>query len=741
MQNASKQYKESMRKPFRNRGYISARIGIVSSVATDNIIADSENNDFAYFSNITAPFRQESVSKIYATLEQDFAKVDGSMYFLPEDDPEVPLYNNGIVTENFLGSVHLTFSGNFADIKGLTIDFGDCYPTSLKITSDHHEKIYDNGSNIFVTEDAFDGISYLIITPLSMVNGQGRMRIYQFTCGISNTFSNDQVKKFEYKEFVSPICETLPSQDMTLVVDNQNLYYSPDNPESAVAYMEQGQEMKVSFGYDIDGYGTIEWLPAYTAYLKSWSATDMEVKFNLVDVLDWKLNETYYNGLYRAGGISLYDLAMDVFNDAGMSEDEYVIDEYLKNITVVNPIPAVKQSEALQIIANAGRCVLSVNRDGKIEIRSSFPPDMSAISDNETDFSKVQNVLDGSEKDAYAMGSNDFSITNGSIKFLPENESYVENTGYISESLADSEGNFTDPPKITIELETGFTCYGMMIKFRNVAPKEYVFKTYYQNEIVQDVTVTDPNIISSYTDQLYRFDKMEILFTKGYPNARITVDNIIFGKSTDYTLSRNFNIFGSVTAEKQNRIKAISVVKSIYKTSTDPIKELVSEDITIDSTEMEHIVYLPTPSYGFSVSIQEGSATASIIDSSNYFVKIKFASSTGAKIKYIVQGYEFSIEKQNYRKVHNETGEEKTWENPLISSTEMAMDQEEWLASYYLGDVDYQISWNGDPRTDANDLFFLELKNRENVTIRAYQNELTFDVAWKGNMKARKVVL
>ena len=48
MQNASKEYKDAMKKPFRNRGYISARIGIVSSIATENIIADDKNNVFAY---------------------------------------------------------------------------------------------------------------------------------------------------------------------------------------------------------------------------------------------------------------------------------------------------------------------------------------------------------------------------------------------------------------------------------------------------------------------------------------------------------------------------------------------------------------------------------------------------------------------------------------------------------------------------------------------------------------------
>ena len=51
------------------------------------------------------------------------------------------------------------------------------------------------------------------------------------------------------------------------------------------------------------------------------------------------------------------------------------------------------------------------------------------------------------------------------------------------------------------------------------------------------------------------------------------------------------------------------------------------------------------------------------------------------------------------------------------------------------------MKMRGDPRIDANDIFYLELKERENPMICGYQNELHFDGAWDASMKARKVVL
>lgn len=743
MQNVSSDYKKMMQLPIRNRGYISARIGIISSVAQENIEAPNNQNNFAYFSNNIEVFKEKSQISLYATGEEKFSKVDGSMFFLPEPEYLDSFYNDGIVTNDLLGSVYISFGGNIADIKGLTIDFGEYYPISFKVIYDHGEQAYSNTNEVFITEDTFDAVTHLIIQPLKMVNGNGRLRIYRFQCGISNTFSNKQVKDYTYKEFVSTVCETLPSQDMTLTVDNQNLYYNPDNPKSASAYLEQGQKMKVAFGYDVFGDGNIEWLPEFTAYLKSWSATDTEAKFTMVDVLDWKMNGTYYKGLYRESGISLYDLAVDVFLDAGLEENEYFIDPYLKKVRVINPIPAVKHSEALQIISNAGRCVIKIERSGRINITSSFVPDANVVvAGGQTAFSNAGNIILSTEKNAYGMASKNFSVVDGTIRFLPETAEYLTDIGYVSEAVADEEGNFVENPVITVQLESGFVCYGIGIYFRNIPPKQYKIATYYQSEKVSEFVIDEPNVESAITDQLNLFDKMEIEFTKGYPNARVTVDRIRFGDATDYTLSRDFNLTNSPISTRMNRVKAISVKRSVYKNGTEQ-KELTSEEINLSPGENTRTVYFSNPSYNFSVESETKNVLMEIVKSSNYYAELKFTNSTESSItfQYSVKGYEYVIDEQYYRKTHNDTGEEVTWKNPLVSDATLAQDIEEWLASYYLGDVDYQVSWNGDPRVDANDLFFLEVKKQGKTLIRAYQNELKFNGAWSGTIKARKAVL
>lgn len=751
MQNVSKAYKQSMKDIGRNRGYIRATLGIINSEAQKNVEVN-EQTSVTYFSDITKPFDAYTVDKVYTTAEQDFSKVDGSMYFLPKQSSELTYYNSGIVTNELLGAIYISFHGVLGlDIKGLTIDFGECYPVDFTIENEGITRYYTgNDKRYWVTEDVFDGTSYLIIKPTKMVNGQGRLRIYQFSCGIVNSFSNVETKKFTLKEYTSSITDSIPSVDMSLTVDNQSLYYSPDNPESTLAYFEIGQEMKVAFGYDVTGNGDIEWLPEQTAYLKTWSASDTEAKFTATDRFDY-LTDKYYKGLYRENGISLYELAIDVLHDAGITDDRYYfVDPYLKDIVVRNPMPAAKHSEALQIIANAGRCCLYEDRDRRIHLKASFIPDMEASCNGETEFSHIENVLNDDTKDAYAIASNDFSVVDGSVFFLPKNQNYL-NTGYVSESSSDSNGIFEENPKITIDLEAAFVAYGLVIRFRNTAPQEFAIRTYHYGELSEERIIQNEELEFITREQFDLFNKMEIEFTRGYPDARVVVDNIIVGDVTDYVISRN-DLSASPTATRQNKVKSISVARNIYKQSAEEIKDISSSDIIISPDDNTYTIYFSKACYGLEASIDVGTdekgdplpsdISVEIIDYSSYFATLRFSGVTDEQsVKYVIKGYEYVVEKIGLVKKHNDNGEEITWSNPLISDVQHAKYMEEWLASYYLGDVDYQIKWRGDPRVDANDLFYLELKDRPQTMIRCYQNELSFSGAWSGTMKARKAVL
>lgn len=751
MQNVSRQYKEAMAQPLRNRSYIKIIIGVINTDAQKNFSFGDNRNAFTYFSQPQNVIEGNIPTKLYATGEYNWSKVDGSMFFLPPEAAGFNYYNNGIVTNALAGTIYVVFNTEIPfDIKGFTINFGEEYPTELTIANDNVEYHYENDKPEFVTEDVFNGTTYLVIKPIKMLNEKTRLRIYNLICGIANSFTNENTISYTQKEYVSPITGTIPSQDTTVIVDNQNLYYSPDNADSTLAYMEIGQEISVSFGYDVNGNEDIEWLPETTTYLKTWSANDVQAKFTGTDRFDY-LTDKYYDGHYYEEGISLYDLAVAVLEDAGISNPaEYFIDNYLKRVVVNNPLPICTHAEALQIIANAGRCSLSADRKKRIHIQSSFIPEMEITANNQTDYSNVKNILNIKKKDGYAVMSRDFSMVDGSLFFKPHNpDEYYENLGYVSNSISDEEGNFAENPIITINLESIFEAYGITITFRNVAPQEFVIRTYNEGNLVDSKTIADPEINFATSDMFQLFDRMEIEFTKGKPRSRIFVDNILINNVTDYTLKQKTDLTDHYTATRQEKIKSINVERTLYSKAAGTEVDLKSESMDLEAGVTEYTLYLTKPSYEYSVEVtekQENEEVASdvvctIKRSNNYYVVLEFDTATAKTVKYTLQGKEYVTEYQWYIQKHNDNGVVKEWSNPLISSISHAKDLEEWLATYYLGDVEYQVPWRGDPRTDANDLYYLETKSAGTQLIRGYENTLQFDGALSATIKARRAVL
>lgn len=742
MQIVSEKFKEDIRntRKIRNRAYIKSYVGIINQDAQNNAMVDKSKSRLTYFSNEKTPFNAEVADKIYATGEKDFSHVDGSMFFLPRKGT-LNLYNNGIVSEKILGNVYISFGKEKGlDIKGLTINFGEYFPTEFTIEYDEGIKHYENNSSIWTTEDVFSNVSFFNIKATRLINEFGRLRIYEFSCGLVKSFSNDNVINCVLKESISPISETISSQDLTLEVENKDLYFDVDDENSAIAFMETGQEIRIIYGYDVDGTGNIEWLEPQTCYLSSWNATDRVISFHATDRFAL-MEGKFYKGIYREQGISLYDLAIEVLNDAGIvSEKEYFLDPYLKNIVVYNPIPPIPHKEALQIIANAGRCKLYQGRDTKIYIKSDFVPQKVAETNDIAEFSNVQNVLKADIKKAYAMGSKDFSKVDGSVYFLPRDKSYLP-IGYVSKSLSDESGNFKVNPKITIALESSFVCFGMMLNFRNVKPEIFEVRTYLQNIPVQKITIENPQI-NCVIDSLFKeFDKMEIEFIKGHPNARITVDNILLGEYTDYHLTKDC-MKKQPERKKNEKVKEISVNELKLSKSSEE-KELLNLNLVLQKGKTEYTAYFDEPHYDFQAFVDENPQIAcKIVEHSAFYVKISFEGiQSETAIKFRIVGHEYIKNNKFYTVVHNQHGESIEWNNPLISTDTQAEKLEKWLSSYLLGSVDYNIDWWGDPTTDVGDLFYFLTQKGNETLIKSYESELKFDSGWSGTMKARRVVL
>lgn len=462
--------------------------------------------------------------------------------------------------------------------------------------------------------------------------------------------------------------------------------------------------------------------------MREWSADDDEMSFSASDRFE-DLGELYRRGKYSSEGISLYDLAVDVLNDAGVDSREYWLDDYLKNVKVYNPMPVVSHREALQLIANAGRCILYQNRSGNIVMKSSFIPDMEAGSSDEAYFSRVASILERTDKQVYATTEKDHTDVSATQFFLLRSGDFLE-VGYVSDCVSDEDGIYEEPPKVWIDMESSYKCFGITLEFGRNHPLKMIFHSYLGGELQEDFATDISSDIFVLSHEFPEMNRLEMEFLEGAPQARVSLQRVAFGDSTDYELSYGSELTKTPKGTQLSKVKELQVVRTIYTEGTE-LRQLAKE--MVPDGESRHTFYLNTPSHGYAAETADG-VSIPIIDSSAYYVTVEAASGT----EVIVTGSEFGTTQTVTKKELNVSGTVEMWENPLVSSSALAADLAEWIGDYLHSDREYDLTYRGEPRIDANDIAFLENKYVPDLLLRIYEHTLKFNGALSGTIKARR---
>ena len=738
MQRVSKAYKESMKSSLRERAYIMISFGLVNQEAQAK--AKIEKGEFAYYTNTENIFGEKSDDTIYATLEENFTKVDGSMFFLPRKNISNSYLDTGLISEKLVSQAifELTINLNIVatDFKGITINFGENYPVDFDMVSSSGQVIQfrNNTAAVFTTEEVLTNTTQVKLVVYRMKNPQSRLRIYSIRFGYGLVYYNQDVMSSSLESYVSPIGADVPQIDFTVQLKNYDKYFNVDNPKSAINFLETGQEMDIYYGYQIPNSDEIEWVRGNHLLCSEWESDDYTATIRCQDVFR-NMDTEYYKGLYAPNGKSYYDLAIEVLKAAG--EKDYYVDPRLKKLYTKNPIPRVSCKEALQIIANACRCVLSQSRVGTIQIKSSFVPEAAASSNGETDYSNVAKILTDDTKDEYATLASNYTTADGTMFFLPRAASKrTLNTGFISEQQSDADGKFTTNPMVTIVQEAACMYYGVKFVFGNALPSGMVIRTYNNNELVTEYEVEEEItktmvILRDFDD----FDTMKIEFTgTAEPYNRIVLNNFAFGDVTDFTMERQ-DMTSSPKAIKQELVKEVIVPCYSYQPGNAE-ESLVSEDITVKSGDVETF-YVGEPSYNFRATLDESSSGVSITTWSNYYVTVKF-SKTGT-FRLEILGYRYKIVERYATKSLNSRGKSVKWANPLISDMAIATELAEWIGDYYTAGIEYEYDTRGNPEIDANDIVYQENEFHDGMKVNIYRHTINFDQAFSGKVTARRV--
>ena len=350
----------------------------------------TETNGEAVYSDISDLSNTEGMIK-YATLEPGIWMLDGSCYLLPD---EAPYGDNKFVSSEFCDndgyftvnpvitllweSVHSTV------IPGITIQWSalfDEYPIEFIV----RVKIGDTVINTFESTENNSALT-VIMTDIQNFNKveveikrwnipNHRARMEQLFVGIINTYTKDNIMSFSATDSVDVLSGELPEQSVTFVLDNTENQWNPINPQGLTKYLSEQQSVEIRYGMSIDG--NVEWIDGGLLYLAEWSTptNGIEASFTAKNILSFM--DIPYTGT-RTG--TLYDIAVAAIGQVDLPDyATYQFDVALATVSIDFSADTndYTVAEILQMVANAGKCIMYQNRTGCLRIE----PMQSELSD------------------------------------------------------------------------------------------------------------------------------------------------------------------------------------------------------------------------------------------------------------------------------------------------------------------------------------------------------------------------
>lgn len=384
METVSEQWKEAQLQSIVPVSYIEINYNIGDPESQADASVSASTPSYGKVEQIITEV-QKKYEK-YAVLEHNSWQLDGT-YSIIEDSP---VQDTGYISENLSNeksifeskpTISIHFSKVFESvIPGITITwsptFDECARSfAIKAYNDTElvaeELIQNNTDNVTAVGMDIQNYNRIDIEVIEWCLPLKRARVEQILIGIEKTFTKGDLIGYTHEQYADILSGDLPKNSIVFEIDNVNEKWNPDNPTSVFKYLIQRQELKVKYGYKIDG--KIEWINAGNFYMSEWETPQngITASFTARDLLEF-MNETFVT---ESTTLTLYDLALEALEQAdlplnGDGSVKWVLDESLQNITITLPEDFdYSIADVLKLIANAGRCVIYQDRTGTLNIK------------------------------------------------------------------------------------------------------------------------------------------------------------------------------------------------------------------------------------------------------------------------------------------------------------------------------------------------------------------------------------
>lgn len=462
MQEVSNNWKNAHKQTLLNESFVEVSLDVSDPDAL--AVATPSDNGAIYISNSTELTKElEMTPSPYCTLEQNLWCLDGSRKAIPESDFGENGYVSDVLSDDTcvfntkMPIITIDFKQKFSKLlPGVTIVWSNAYNEY----PDTFEVIAYNGNTVVASKEVTKNRSVKTIVLTDIINydritivikkwclPNHRARIEEIFIGLNKVYSKTDLFDYSHSQSVNPVSTSLPKGEIRFSVNNVDGEYDPYNTNGLSKYLIERQEVKTRYGLKMDD-GSIEWIKGGTFYLSEWSAKQngLTADFTARDLLEF-MSATYYDNVSTISERSLYNLAQTILESAELPKNSegnvrWVIDESLKQIKTKAPLPEDTLANCLQLIANAGECVLYQDREGTLHIEP--------LKFNEEDYSiSAFNSYSKSEitlsKQIKQVNVRVYTYTKGTNGITSTSKDIVHTVGVVGETIT------IDNPLITAD--------------------------------------------------------------------------------------------------------------------------------------------------------------------------------------------------------------------------------------------------------------------------------------------------
>ena len=725
MQTVSQAWKDNQNNTLVSESDIELSMRVTDPDAYEDATASSENKTF-FSQTKDVVSGVEYVMTPNLTLEQNLWILDGKGKVLDA-------YNRG--TNRYLSEDRCGLDKVFTNVPMVDISFSQVFTKLLQGITIVWSTLWDeyaeefvvtgyNGDTVVASKTVTDNTTTKSIVYMDIINydritieiirwslSKRRARIEEVVIGIDKSYTKKDLFSYSHSQSVNPLSTELPKMEVSFSIDNVDNSYNPHNAQGLSKYLMERQEIKVRYGYKIND--AIEWIDGGRFYLSEWDAPQdgMTADFKASDLLGF-MRKTYYGGTYYPNGVSLYDLAVVILTDADLPLNndgsvKWVIDESLKDIYTVAPLPIDTHANCLQLVANAGGCVICQDRRGVLRIEP-----IISNSSNMVEFGKYSNV-----------GWADVVLTDDLLaqihRLLPGRYELS-----MTSTLTSRMENFKD----------GDACR-LAFVYNNEPSKILRCIEWSSSDAIGDTKTG--SIVFTITESEYKAGvKVAYLYgcgnnTVGKTGTADIIDMSIKLINADYSINY-FNSYSKSNLSLSKPIKDVSVGFYQYSVSVDST-ELYKGTMNISGTK-ELII-----TYSGSATNVSAAVSGGTLDSAIYYTNAcKLTITANGTITITITGKSLESVKTELFVYNNESGETISVDNPLITSLDRASVIGEWVRGYYNNRMTLSSSWRADPRLDA-----LDIVDNENDygTSKVLMTEVKYDYngAFKGSGEGKVI--